>query len=263
MDRRRLSRLQHERYQRRQLRSCGNSRAGEALGRQILSQKPRGQRHSHRGRIAADGKGGIELIPSTPLDILPNYLIISCSHPLPHKESIMAKKREVNKAQAVRDFMAAANPEANPKEVSETLTKKGIEVSYNYVYTVKGKMAGKKGKKTPSASSGSRLRKDRHRRPRNQGGIHVVETLRRSCPSPRGIGSSSRDSEGHVTFPARLVSRELAGRCCFLACRQNLRSGVSAYFRRSAKFCIAASRHSDSASGDLANHCSSPVVTAV
>ena len=58
----------------------------------------------------------------------------------------MAKKREVNKAQAVRDFMAA-NPEANPKEVSETLTKQGIEVSYNYVYTVKGKMTAKKGKR--------------------------------------------------------------------------------------------------------------------
>ena len=83
----------------------------------------------------------------------------------------MAKKRKVNKSQAVRDFMAA-NPAAAPKEVSETLTKQGVAVSPNYVSTVKGQMNAKKGKaETPSTSGGSRLRQDRHRRSRNQGGV--------------------------------------------------------------------------------------------
>jgi hypothetical protein len=58
----------------------------------------------------------------------------------------MPKKKEVNKSQAVREFMAA-NPAASPKEVSETLTKKGIEVSPNYVSNVKGKMTARKGKR--------------------------------------------------------------------------------------------------------------------
>jgi hypothetical protein len=58
----------------------------------------------------------------------------------------MAKKEKVNKSKAVRDFMAA-NPAAAPKEVSETLTKQGIKVSPNYVSTVKGKSAARKGKR--------------------------------------------------------------------------------------------------------------------
>ena len=69
--------------------------------------------------------------------------------PEPTKKPVTAKKPEpakVNKSKAVRDFMAA-NPNAAPKEVSETLTKKGIEVSPNYVSSVKTQMAAKKGKR--------------------------------------------------------------------------------------------------------------------
>ena len=40
-----------------------------------------------------------------------------------------------------------STPAATPKEVSAILTKQGIEVSPNYVSTVKGKMTAKKGKR--------------------------------------------------------------------------------------------------------------------
>jgi hypothetical protein len=50
----------------------------------------------------------------------------------------MAKKREVNKSQKVRDYLKE-HPGAGNKEVSETLTKQGVKVSPNYVATVKGK----------------------------------------------------------------------------------------------------------------------------
>ena len=65
------------------------------------------------------------------------------------KKPAPAKKAEptkVNKSKAVRDYMAA-NPKATPKEVSEALTKEGIEVSPSYVSTVKGNMKAKKGKR--------------------------------------------------------------------------------------------------------------------
>ena len=58
----------------------------------------------------------------------------------------MAKKPKVNKSKAVREFMAA-NPTATPKEASEALTKKGIEVSPNYVSSVKSNITAKKGKR--------------------------------------------------------------------------------------------------------------------
>ncbi|MCC6127526.1 MAG: hypothetical protein IT426_21425 [Pirellulales bacterium] len=58
----------------------------------------------------------------------------------------MAKKNSVNKTQAVRDFIGA-NSNATPKEVSDGLAKKGIEVSPNYVSSIKGKMTANKGKR--------------------------------------------------------------------------------------------------------------------
>ena len=67
----------------------------------------------------------------------------------------MAKKRSVNKSQAVRDYLAG-QPNAMPKEVMAALAKKGIEVSRILVSTVKSKVnktgTVKKAAKKPAAA---------------------------------------------------------------------------------------------------------------
>lgn len=75
----------------------------------------------------------------------------------------MAKKamKKVNKTQAVKEYMSQ-NRKASPKEVSEALTKQGIEVSPNYVSTIKSKL------------------KKRRRRPRKVGAAAASPTDRLS-----------------------------------------------------------------------------------
>ena len=51
----------------------------------------------------------------------------------------MAKKRSVNKSQAVRDYLSA-QPDAMPKDVMAALAQKGIKVSRVLVSTVKNKL---------------------------------------------------------------------------------------------------------------------------
>ena len=48
----------------------------------------------------------------------------------------MAKKSEVNKSQAVRDYFKA-HPKAKNQEVVETLAKQGIAITANYVGNIK------------------------------------------------------------------------------------------------------------------------------
>jgi len=55
----------------------------------------------------------------------------------------MAKTSGVNIAQAVREYLKT-NPKAKNKEVTEALAKKGIKVSANYVYIIKGKTKRKR-----------------------------------------------------------------------------------------------------------------------
>jgi hypothetical protein len=50
----------------------------------------------------------------------------------------MAKKQGVNKSKAVRDYHKT-HPKATNKEISEALTKAGIEVSPNHVANIKAK----------------------------------------------------------------------------------------------------------------------------
>ena len=50
----------------------------------------------------------------------------------------MAKRQGVSKSQAVRNYLKTHRKAAN-KEVSEALTKQGIEVSPNHVATIKAK----------------------------------------------------------------------------------------------------------------------------
>lgn len=55
----------------------------------------------------------------------------------------MAKKPEVNKSQAIRDFFAT-NKKATTAEVIEALAKQGITVTTGLVTTVKSKLIGRK-----------------------------------------------------------------------------------------------------------------------
>jgi hypothetical protein len=68
------------------------------------------------------------------------------SFPRNNKEHIMAKK-QVNKAQAVRDYLKA-HPGTGNKELAEALTKQGVKISANHVANIKSKMAVSKGKRT-------------------------------------------------------------------------------------------------------------------
>ena len=66
----------------------------------------------------------------------------------------MGKKPEVNKSQAVRDYIKANRTAAN-KEVAEALSAKGIDVSPNYVATIKAhSKKRRKAVKTVVASTG-------------------------------------------------------------------------------------------------------------
>jgi hypothetical protein len=59
----------------------------------------------------------------------------------------MAKKKDgVNKSEEIRKLMLA-HPEMSVKEVVSTLAGKGIKVTGNLVYFIKGKMKGRKGRK--------------------------------------------------------------------------------------------------------------------
>jgi hypothetical protein len=48
----------------------------------------------------------------------------------------MAEKKEVNKSQAIRDYLKK-HPDAGSKDVADTLTKQGIKVSPNFVAIIK------------------------------------------------------------------------------------------------------------------------------
>jgi hypothetical protein len=53
---------------------------------------------------------------------------------------------EINRSAAIRDLYTE-NPEIKAKQVIATLAAKGIEVSENLVYLVKGKMKGEKNRR--------------------------------------------------------------------------------------------------------------------
>ncbi len=61
------------------------------------------------------------------------------------KKKAAPKKREVNKTQEVMKYLAA-HPSASPAEISETLSKKGIDLTPAHVSSIKSKTG--KGKKT-------------------------------------------------------------------------------------------------------------------
>jgi hypothetical protein len=59
----------------------------------------------------------------------------------------MAKKKNgVNKSEAIRQLLKAS-PELSAQEAVAALAAKGVEVSDNLVYFIKGKIKGRKGRK--------------------------------------------------------------------------------------------------------------------
>lgn len=68
------------------------------------------------------------------------------------KAEPVAEAGTLSKTQAVKNYLAA-NRKAGPKEVSEALQAQGIDVSTNYVSTIKSQMGRKKkGKKQKAAA---------------------------------------------------------------------------------------------------------------
>jgi hypothetical protein len=68
------------------------------------------------------------------------------------KKKSAPAKAEVNKSQAIRDYLKA-NRKAMPKAVVEALKAQGIEVSSQMVSTVKFNMSKKKGGKKRAAAA--------------------------------------------------------------------------------------------------------------
>jgi hypothetical protein len=57
-----------------------------------------------------------------------------------------AKNHEVNKSEEIRQYLKT-NPRAGAKEALATLSQRGIKVSENLFYYIKGQLKGRKGRK--------------------------------------------------------------------------------------------------------------------
>ena len=74
----------------------------------------------------------------------------------------MAKKTNgINKSEEVRQLLKA-NPEVGAKEVAEKLGEKGIKISSNLFYYVKGQMKGRKSRKTKTQKTVSKVAASAH-----------------------------------------------------------------------------------------------------
>jgi hypothetical protein len=69
------------------------------------------------------------------------------------KKTAAAKKREVNKTAAVKEYLAK-HPTAGPSEVSDALKKQDIDVTPAYVSTIKSSLKSQ-GKAKPKSGRGA------------------------------------------------------------------------------------------------------------
>ena len=65
----------------------------------------------------------------------------------------MAEKKEVNKSQAIRDYLKE-HPDTGSKDVADALTKQGIKVSPNFVAIIKEQNGCWQGETETSSESG-------------------------------------------------------------------------------------------------------------
>lgn len=106
---------------------------------------------------------------------------IAAAPPADETVSEASASPATNKAQAVRDFLAA-NPEAKPAEVVAGLGAQGVEISTNYVSVVKSSLKPKRRKQRRKARAKSS-----------------------SAPASRSSGDSST-----VSLEALLKAKQLA-----------------------------------------------------
>ena len=111
----------------------------------------------------------------------------------------MAKKKSVNKSQAVRDYLSA-HPDAMPKEVMAALAKEGIKVSRVLVSTIKTKLkkdgTAKKAAKKPAAAV---VAAPQHPQPsrsrRNGGGTITLDQVKKVAQTIKTLGGYQRMTE--------------------------------------------------------------------
>ena len=105
----------------------------------------------------------------------------------------MAKKPEVNKSKAVRDYLKA-HPKAMSSEIAAALTKQGIKITPGYVANIKTKLKNRR----------------RARRPPPQSRSWAFPQVRRPQP-PKRRRSPAMSSPSNRSRPSGRWSRRLAG----------------------------------------------------
>ncbi len=141
-------------------------------------------------------------------------------------------KRKVNKTQAIRDALAA-DPHASPKALAESLTKRGIKVSPQYVSTVKFSMKNKQ----PGRKKKGRAAKELHasvaalvqaKKARRATWWRPAGEGRRGCLGQAAMALSASDSGRSVAFrrsALHLVGRRQVGQLdAVLATRTRVRA---------------------------------------
>ncbi len=103
----------------------------------------------------------------------------------------MAKKRSVNKSQAVRDYLSA-QPDAMPKDVMAALARKGIKVSRVLVSTVKNKL--NKSSTAKKASVAKAAAPAAVEKPTN-GGTITLEQVKKVAHTINSLGGFQRVTE--------------------------------------------------------------------
>ena len=106
----------------------------------------------------------------------------------------MAKKKSVNKSQAVRDYLSA-HPDAMPKDVRAALAKEGIEVSRVLVSTVKNKVNKKVGTKQTAPVAAAPAALPAVERPTTNGGTITLEQVKKVAQAINTIGGFHRVTE--------------------------------------------------------------------
>ncbi len=111
----------------------------------------------------------------------------------------MAKNPEVNKSQAVRDYLAG-HSDAMPKEVMATLAKEGIEVSRVLVSGIKGKLKkaspkATKAAKRAAAVAATPLAPPAVEKPTTNGGTITLDQVKTVAQTIQTLGDYQRVTE--------------------------------------------------------------------
>ena len=104
-------------------------------------------------------------------------------------------KPEINKAQAVRDYLTA-NLGAGPTAVVAALEKKGIDVAPNYVAAIKGRLSKTNtAKKLPAATKPAVVVPAAVEKPVTNGGTITLEQVKQVAQTVKAMGGFQRMTE--------------------------------------------------------------------